>query len=290
MTAKKLQLFQNYESVYGMILARIIPVKITKELESVIAEPHRHDCYSIMIVETGEAKLKIDFQDTIMSPYSLLLIRPGQVHQTYLSKDLKGWILLFDAKIIDPHARYMIESSLQNIFEIKLKKPSLMLFNTILEAISEGLSETSQSKSHSLFLRKLLDALLFRITDLNLVIEKTFINKQPSRAVEITRTFTRLVKENFRTLKKPSEYASELSISVSYLNDTLRFVTGFTSSYIIQQEVMTEAQRLLFYTSMSIKEIAFELGYHDCKYFTRQFKVITQVTPSKFKKQNVISS
>ena len=54
---------------------------------------------------------------------------------------------------------------------------------------------------------------------------------------------------------------------------------------MIQQEIIGEAQRLLFYTSKSIKEIAVELGYLDHKYFIRQFGNVTRTTPAKFRKE-----
>lgn len=71
---------------------------------------------------------------------------------------------------------------------------------------------------------------------------------------------------------------------MSYLNDTVKAVTGFSLSYFIQQEILAEAQRLLFYTELSIKEIADRLGYEDPKYFIRFFGKGKGESPSLFRK------
>jgi AraC-like DNA-binding protein len=44
-----------------------------------------------------------------------------------------------------------------------------------------------------------------------------------------------------------------------------------------------EAKRQLCYTSQSIKEIAYDLGFEDSAYFSRFFKKSTQVSPIDYR-------
>ena len=46
-----------------------------------------------------------------------------------------------------------------------------------------------------------------------------------------------------------------------------------------------EAQLLLKNTDDSIQSIAFSVGYHDEKYFSRLFKKVTGQSPSEYRKQ-----
>ncbi|MFC6262044.1 helix-turn-helix domain-containing protein [Flavobacterium panici] len=46
-----------------------------------------------------------------------------------------------------------------------------------------------------------------------------------------------------------------------------------------------EAKRLFTYTTLSIKEIAYELGFRDAGHFSRFFKNATNLKPSDFRKQ-----
>ena len=47
---------------------------------------------------------------------------------------------------------------------------------------------------------------------------------------------------------------------------------------------MLEARRLLRYTDMQIKVIAYEIGYDDIQAFSRFFKKQEGISPSEFRK------
>jgi len=74
-----------------------------------------------------------------------------------------------------------------------------------------------------------------------------------------------------------------LNVSETYLNEALKKVTGLSVSYWIQQEVLLEAKRLLYYSEMNVKEIAHTLGYTDHTYFSRLFKKTEGTTPLLFR-------
>jgi AraC-like DNA-binding protein len=105
-----------------------------------------------------------------------------------------------------------------------------------------------------------------------------------SRAQLITRDFRKLVISNYKTLKSPGAYAAALHLSLSYLNEAVKETTGFPVSYWIQQEIVLEAKRLLYYNESSVKEIAHELGYDDHTYFSRMFKKTVGRTPMEFRR------
>ncbi len=84
-------------------------------------------------------------------------------------------------------------------------------------------------------------------------------------------------------MKTPSSYAGALNITPSYLNEAVKKTTGFPASYWINQEIVLEAKRILFHTDSSVKEIAKQLGYEDCSYFTRVFTKISGVSPVAFR-------
>src|SRR5690606_26593509 len=99
------------------------------------------------------------------------------------------------------------------------------------------------------------------------------------RSIDITRTFRKLILRHYRTKKRPSDYAEMMHLSAGYLNDTIKKVIGQNITSYIQQVSITEAQRLLYHTALSIKEIAEKVGYDDPQYFSRVFSKITQQIP-----------
>ena len=91
--------------------------------------------------------------------------------------------------------------------------------------------------------------------------------------------------DNVRTLKSPIQYAKALNYSLSHLNESVKITTGFPISYWIHQQVVLEAKRLLYYTNMDVKEIAFSLGYEDPTYFSRLFSKVTGMSPGAFRQK-----
>ena len=45
------------------------------------------------------------------------------------------------------------------------------------------------------------------------------------------------------------------------------------------ERLLLESKRLLYFSSLSVKEIAYTLGFEDASYFVRFFKHLTGTTP-----------
>ncbi|MBL4600423.1 MAG: helix-turn-helix transcriptional regulator [Rhizobiaceae bacterium] len=59
--------------------------------------------------------------------------------------------------------------------------------------------------------------------------------------------------------------------------------TGMPISKIIEGRLIQEARRNLAYTSLTVAEIAYRIGYKDPAYFTRVFTRTTGITPTEFR-------
>jgi AraC-like DNA-binding protein len=78
--------------------------------------------------------------------------------------------------------------------------------------------------------------------------------------------------------------AVEVGLSPCRLAHLVKEFTGRTVLQIIQQVRVRHAQHLLERSSMSCTEIAYEVGYGDQSYFTRQFRRLTGTTPARYRK------
>ncbi len=56
-----------------------------------------------------------------------------------------------------------------------------------------------------------------------------------------------------------------------------------TLTNLISERIIIEAKRDLYLTNKPIKEIAYGLGYTDESYFSRFFKINTDVSPQMFR-------
>ncbi len=82
-----------------------------------------------------------------------------------------------------------------------------------------------------------------------------------------------------------SEFISkEVGYDYSYLSHLFSSVEGITiEKYIINQKI-EKVKELLVYDELSLNEISFQLGYSSVQHLSNQFKKITGLTPSHFKK------
>ena len=92
-----------------------------------------------------------------------------------------------------------------------------------------------------------------------------------------------LIESEFRHLKKPSDYATLLSVSTSALNKMTHRYFSKSLSKLIQERVVLEAKRELLLTDKLVKTIAYELGYDDELYFSRLFRKLTGVSPTQYR-------
>ena len=78
--------------------------------------------------------------------------------------------------------------------------------------------------------------------------------------------------------------ANELSHDYSYLSNLFSSVEGITiEKYLIHQKI-EKVKELLVYDELSLNEISYQLDYSSVQHLSNQFKKITGLTPSHFKK------
>lgn len=83
-----------------------------------------------------------------------------------------------------------------------------------------------------------------------------------------------------------SFYADKLTIHPNHLNAIVKRITGKTAKQIIHDKLLLSAKKLLTQSDLSIKEIAYKLGYEEPTHFGSFFKKHTQLTPNQFRAIN----
>jgi len=78
--------------------------------------------------------------------------------------------------------------------------------------------------------------------------------------------------------------STKLHKDYSYLSHLFSEVEGITiEKYIINQKI-EKVKELLVYNELSLSEIAFQAGYSSVAHLSAQFKKVTGLTPTHFKK------
>ncbi|WP_405511673.1 helix-turn-helix domain-containing protein [Spirosoma sp. KNUC1025] len=79
--------------------------------------------------------------------------------------------------------------------------------------------------------------------------------------------------------------ADQLHLSPSYLSDLLRSLTGLNTQQLIHEKLIEKAKEKLSATSLSVSEIAYELGFEHPQSFSKLFKEKTRQTPLEFRER-----
>jgi len=244
--------------------------------------PHRDDHYMFILQIEGTFLWELDFKQITLSGSCAYYVAPGQVHR-YISQDqCKGWFVFMNPLLISEKYARILNTYLHINQGISITDKSF-LFSIIplFESLINQKKEFFQKEiEHSL-----ADTLLGLFTGA-LVQEYAAENLIKGQKYQTVYHFKQLVQSRYKQLKQVKDYASLLHITPLYLNEIVKQITGFTVSYWIQQTVILEAKRLLYYTELDIKQIAFELGYDDHAYFSRFFKKNIGITASEFRTKN----
>lgn len=81
-----------------------------------------------------------------------------------------------------------------------------------------------------------------------------------------------------------SRFAHILGTTETKLNEISKQHTNKTAQSVIYSLTISEAKRLLLYEKLSVKEIAYQLGFNDPFYFSNFFKKHTSLSPKEYQK------
>ena len=101
----------------------------------------------------------------------------------------------------------------------------------------------------------------------------------------IFRQFRNLVEQKYAKWHDVSSYAKQLHITPDHLNRTVKELIGKTAKDFIQDRLVVAAKRELYFSGLSTKEIAYQLGFKETAHFSAFFKKRTGFSPTDFKKR-----
>ena len=110
-------------------------------------------------------------------------------------------------------------------------------------------------------------------------------DKPMSRNEEITGRFMHLLDLYCDKHHNLDWYAEQLCLSTRYVANTVKETLGMTASACIEHALTRRAKTLLCTTSLSIQEIADQLGFQNQSHFGTFFKRHTSLSPAAFRKK-----
>lgn len=263
--------------------------RIQLETSCVANHSHRSDHYKIFFLEEGVGRYQVDFREVNLSGTGIFCLSPGQILTVESESVKSGYQIAFNREF------YCVETHGKEI------ACNGVLFNNVHRATTLQLSE-SEAATYLMLVKNMIRELetpgrahremletylrMFLIEVLRMYDEQAdWEIDENDRESRLAEGFIALVEQHFRTLHAVSDYAEKLFVSPKSLAKRLKAHGYPTPTEVIRDRVVLEAKRDLRYTTKTVKEIAFDLGFEDPAYFTRYFKKAAQESPLAYRER-----
>lgn len=250
---------------------------------------HRHNFHEIIFVLDGHGRHTIDGQPADLQPHSVALIAKGQVHRFEFSANLSIYLVRFTddflpAELVSPtwdyHAMLFNHLGLNQTLELRTADAE-----DIIRCMDLIEHEYGQGKAFQRYtaLRHLLAVLVIRLG--RAVDDALCPTSQQREAIAVYQAFVPLLEQHYADRHDVQFYADALHLSPVKLSRQLQAILGRTTKQIVDERIILEAKRRLWYTQQTVGEIAYSLGYSDQFHLSKAFKRLVGVSPQEYRDQ-----
>jgi AraC-like DNA-binding protein len=247
---------------------------MSADIQQKLLQPRRLTSYFIVLIESGTITYNLDLKDITLTDGGLLFAMPNQV---FSPPDKAGNLKYFKV-LFDENTLALLPQ--QFPFLVNPLNTQIMILDGVAkERIRKGFEILNQllhidkQQADTEIVLAYLNALL---VELNIAYFKNnepvnIVNANLSKFIEF-----KLVVETHLT-EQPSinTIAEKLSLTTNSLYRIVIQYSGVSPKDFLTNRLIIEAQRKLHYSNLSVKELAYELGFNDPDYFSRLFKKCT---------------
>lgn len=233
---------------------------------------HLHGFYEIIWFQKGSGTHYVDFNQYAIAPGTIFFISPGQIHSFDTKHDQEGYVLKICAELFDDFV---------SLSCVTVQDKDSAALEMLIGAMQEELK-----KEDSLGHREALHALVKLFV---IMVRRSYAGMNPSApnphkvSYKAFLNFRKLIEENYCRLHTVKDYASLLNVSSKTLTLYVNECSKYSPLELINNRIILEAKRLLRYSVLSIKEIAFRLGFEDPSYFAKFFKRLVKQSPADYR-------
>lgn len=251
--------------------------------------------YSVGLKRNVNAKFnygqqQYDFNSGVLSFVSPLQFLKIEINQTVVVRPT-GWLLLI-------HPDFLWNTSLASriksfdFFQYAVNE-ALFLSDKEEKVIVEVLLKIEEEYQANI--DKFSEQLIIAQLELLLIYSERFYERQfltrKKSNYELMERFEKVLARYFangelleKGIPTVTDIAKQMNISPNYLGSLLRIHTQQSTQQHIQSKLIDYAKERLSSTSLSVSEIAYELGFEHPQSFSKLFKQKTNQTPVEFRR------
>jgi AraC family transcriptional regulator, transcriptional activator of pobA len=241
------------------------------DIQQKFQKPRKLTSYFIVLIESGSITYKLDLQEITLTDGHLLFGMPNQVFTPpYKADNLKYFKVLFDENtlaLLPQQFPFLVNP---------LNSQTIIFDNASRQRVSKGfeiLNQLIHIDKHLTDTEIILAYLNSLLVELN---SAYFKNKEPINILNTNLSkfieFKLVVETHLTEQPSINAIAEKLALTTNSLYRIVKEYSGISPKDFLTNRLMIEAQRKLHYSNLSVKELAYELGFNDPDYFSRLFK------------------
>jgi AraC-like DNA-binding protein len=253
------------------------------------------DFYSIAVKRMSNVKVKygqqyLDFNEGIMSFMSPRQVFSIGINEETIETKRSGWVIYIHpdflwntplAKIIKQYDFW--DYSIREALFLSAKEETTI--NNIIENIIQEYHNNIDKFSKKIIITQIESLLTYAERFYN----RQFITREKTNH-QLVGKLAELLDQYFNTheliakgLPTVQYIADQLHLSPKYLSTLLSTVTGQSTQQYIHEKLIEVAKEKLSTTSLSVAEVAYQLGFKHAQSFNRLFKTKTNQSPLEFR-------
>ncbi len=250
------------------------------------------DLYCIVLKKGVTGKMKYGQRDYDFDEGVMTFTAPKQVMSLKATDEiaLSGYALYFHPDFLQGYA---LQKAIKQYGFFSYALHEALFLSAKEEQSIVGIMQAIEQEYHSPIDRFSQDVMLSQL-ELLLVYANRFYNRQfITRKIvnhDVLTQFEALLEAYFNShraresgLPTVQYLSDQLHVSPSYLTDMLKRLTGLTTQQHIHEKLLEKAKEILATTSLSVNEIAYQLGFEYSQSFSKLFKSKTHLSPQEYR-------
>jgi AraC family transcriptional activator of pobA len=260
---------------------------------------HRLNFFVFAFIKNGKGEYTIDEQHYHVQPGTVYFTNPGH-YRSY------EWTAIDEFYLITFSESFLKENVHADIFEefpflLTETFPARTLPAAAFAEMERLYLQIRQEYHARSPFRNRIIANLFVVLLLKIK-EHFWLDYNPiyegNRSSLIVKNFKRMLEKHYRDLNegkavksfRVQEYADAQNLHPNYLSNVIKSKTGKAIGTWITEKTIAEAKSLLQNTSVSIKEIAYRLGFAETAHFSNYFKKHTGQSPVLYRNERIFTT
>lgn len=264
----------------------IYNIRGNEEVDRNLLLNHWHTELEIVFPLIGHSKHYIDGVCNLAEVEKLMIINCGSLHSIIPDESYKDCseIVTVVLLISQQYLKKRIPE-IENLYFTMPEGKSRPEICKLMRCISEYASSTDNIENANLYIKGLVDLLIFYMCEDGVQDKDLIIPTNYHKNIERLRGVLSYIQEHYKEPLVQSMIAKKFYFSSEYFSRFFRKSTGFTFVEYVAKYRVQQAKNDIIHTDKNMLEIALEHGFSDSRRLIQAFKKEYGITPLQYRIQ-----